>query len=257
MKESFIMTVYNRPEVTLINTLSALARCNMPDCEVVIVNDGSTVEYGKLWEMFDGVLDLKVFDHGTDTSDPLSRETYSIDGYNNPSAAFNAGMGVAEGQYLWLMSSDIIVQPPGLDSIRKRNRDKAAVFTRVTDMDTGMEYLGPHRLFPMHWLVTSHRDNIPRFDETYMQGIDFEDNDFAANLALKAGKLILDFDINAWHQSHPQTAYTDGLHGHKINKAYTLDKWGGIPFDGTKTDPIEKKITKVAGTWIVKCEERK
>ena len=256
MKESFVMTVYNRPEVMLVNTLSALARCNMADCEVIVVNDGSDVDYGKLWDLFGDVMSLKVVDHGGDTSDPLGDEHYSIDGYNNPSAAFNVGIDAADGDYLWLMSSDIIVQPPGVESMRKRNRDNAAVFCRVVNMDNGMEYLGPSRLFPMHWLVTSHRDNMPRFDEEFMQGIDFEDNDFAGQLALKTEKLICDWDITAFHQSHPATAYTDNLKGHHINKAHIINKWGGIPFDNTASDPIRKKVTEVAGTWIVKCEPK-
>ena len=248
MKDSFVMTVYDRPEVMLINTLSALARCNMADCEVVVVDDGSSVDYGRLWDMFKDVLSLKVVEHKSDAS------WYSIQGYNNPAAAFNAGLDAAEGEYLWLMSSDIIVQPPGVESMRRRNRDTAAVFCRVVNMDNGMEYLGPSRLFPMHWLVTSRRENMPRFDTEFMQGLAFEDNDFAGQLALKTGKLICDWDITAFHQSHPQTAYSDGLKGFNINKKYILSKWGGIPFDNTASDPIAKKVAEVAGTWIVKCE---
>jgi hypothetical protein len=48
--------------------------------------------------------------------------------------------------------------------------------------------------------------------------------------------------VAAFHQSHKQTAYSDGLFGHDINERYTYKKWGGIPWTGLENDPLKVKM---------------
>lgn len=239
MKFSVIMTLYNRPQTVLLNTLMKLGANDWTDGEVVIVDDGSRLPYEPVIEAFKN---LPVSWHRVDTVRDRPG-TYNLDGYNNPAYAANYGLSKARGEYVFWMSSDVMVSPRIIHRAMDLDLRKVVWMPCVTDLDSQMEYLGPSRLAPLGWFYGTHRDNFPGWDEAYLKGIAFEDNDVMCRLALKVGRFVIDRSCRVWHQSHPQTAYSDDLKGWTINQKYTVDKWGGIPWHDMC--PLSKKLTEV------------
>lgn len=231
-KAAVVMTVYNRPLVVLCNTFAALKRA-LPDERVIVVDDASITlpnlaamcsEFGFEYVRCDTIAECP--------------GTYNIDGYNNPAHAFNVGIEAAAGcDELIIMSSDIIVQSKFgalLKLYREQNLLEQCVWMpTVVDMDSGNPFLSPLCHWPMPWFcltLRKHVEAIGRYDENYLRGIAFEDNDFSGRLLTHVGGLILDGNFLAYHQSHDQVAYSDKGYGWTINETYTREKWGGVPF---------------------------
>ncbi len=250
MKHSILMTVYDRDELTLFNTFVWIARNEIKDVEVIVVDDGSKIDYSKVRKIAEKCLPVKWIRH-----EPREG-IYSVNGSNNPADAFNVAFEHAQGDNIWAMSSDVMLPTNTLSSLEKRDLKSAVATVRVVDLNSNAEYLGKRRLFPMPWFLGTHRSNWPEkdpWDREYMKGIAFEDNDIAATLCLKTGRLVVDTDITAWHQSHKPVDWNDP--GWAINESYTKAKWGGVPFEA-KTNPLKIGVVEVAGTLLCKVERR-
>jgi len=247
MKFSVVMTLYNRPQVTLINTLMKLGCNDWKDGEIVIVDDGSTLPYEPLMGSF-GNLPVR-----WERVDTLAERpgTYSIEGTNNPAYAANCGVEAAKGDYIFWLSSDVMLPPHIIDKAFDLDLTKVAWMPCVVDLDTNATYLGPDRLAPLGWFYGTHRKHFEsvKWDEEYLKGIAFEDNDFMCRLGLEVGRFVIDKSVVAWHQSHAQTAYSDELKGWKINQEYTMKKWGGIPWHDAC--PMAKSLTEVNHQMIL------
>ena len=259
MKDSVLMTLYNRPHLVLLNTLTALGKNDLSNTEIVIVDDGSTVDYSAIQEAY-AALPLKWVRVDTVKDRP---DTYNLDGYNNPSYAWNQALAAAEGENIHILSSDTLLPPHALASARKRMLNKVVYCGMVVDMDTANEYLGQQRVAPLGWFLSTTKTQLKKisdskgnaWDEAYLNGIAFEDNDFTARLALNVGRVIVDLSVCCWHQSHPQTAYSDDMKGWKANEAYTLQKWGGIPWSHLKwhsghEDPLKSMDVTTVGPTL-------
>jgi len=138
------------------------------------------------------------------------------------------------------------------------NLEKVCWMPMVVDMDTATQFLGSDRLAPYGWLYGIHRkhmESIGGWDEEYMKGLAFDDNDIMARLALEVGRFVIDGNCTVWHQSHPQVAYSDNMKGFNINKDYTLKKWGFIPWG--KGCKMRKTTTEVNNQLVldVKSQE--
>lgn len=254
VKDTVILTVYNRPELMLSNTLMALARNDLTDTEILVVDDGSDIDYTPLMDAFEQ-MPIRWIRRDTVVERP---QTYHIDGHNNPAYVNNEAIEEARGENLLWLSSDVWLPPNALD--RARKWDRAVWVPRTVDLDTAEEFCGEHRTFPMCWAVYCSRQmclDCGGFDEAYLLGMAFEDNDFMARLASIGGKLIVDLSVTAWHQSHEQVAYSDDGRGFKLSEDYTRQKWGGaIPWSGNDGDPLEMQMTKVNDVLIVKVSTR-
>jgi hypothetical protein len=225
------MTVFNRPSLTVLNTLDALRRA-LPDARVVVVDDGSddTAPLERMCREYR--CDLIACDTVAEVPG-----CYHIDGYNNPAHAFNRGIECAEDGPVLIMSSDVIVQPK-LGAIATFFADSGvlerALWTpSIIDMWSGQPLCSPQVVWPMPWcMLTTKRalDAVGRYDEAYCGGIAFEGNDVVARLALHVGAVVVDVTCVAFHQSHEQEAYSDDGEGWRRNEAYTRAKWGGVPF---------------------------
>ena len=125
----------------------------------------------------------------------------------------------------------------------------------VTDLDTNQEYLGNSRMAPFGWFYGVHRKHLEAvgWDEQYLKGIAFEDNDVMARLGIQVGRFVVDRSCRVWHQSHPPVAYSDKLAGWTINRDYTQEKWGFIPWD--KGCGLEKQVTEVNHQLILDVGE--
>lgn len=244
------MTVYDRPQLVLMNTLVKLGCNDWSDGEIVVVDDGSNLPYDPIKSAMSG-LPIRWVRVDTVRDRP---ETYNLDGYNNPAYAANHGLGESRGEFVFWLSSDVALQPHSVDRAFDLDLHEVAWMPTIIDMDSRMEYLGPSRLVPLGWFYGTHRDNMPGWDEEYLKGLAFEDNDVMARLALRVGRFVIDQSCTGWHQSHEQTAYSDNLEGWRINREYTIKKWGAVPWD--KDCPLEKTATQVNHQIIVDVKAR-
>jgi hypothetical protein len=229
VKESIILTVSDREPEVLLSTFRWLIAGGLDESEVIIVNDNSRVNYSWMKTLTDQMnakwLDLEPY------------ECFKLDGnFNNPARAFNVGLAAAKGERVAILSSDVIVPTRVLAQARQQYDERHVWCPMVIDLESSMEYCGPRRVFPMPWFLYMSRDLAVRaggWDENYLRGMCFEDNDFVGRLALTADQIVCDWTSCVWHQSHHQPAYLDNdvaKRANARNKAYTMHKWTGIPF---------------------------
>ena len=254
ISDSIITTLYNRPVLTLRNVFHALRRQNLKNTEIIVVDDGSTKDYSRI-HSYIASYEIPVNWIKINTVEDCPG-TYNIDGYNNPSHAWNVGLEAARGDRITMLASDCIIPANAMD--RARRCRKSIWMSCVVDMDSGMVYLGKARLAPYGWFMTWRRDVVGeiRQDETYLKGMGFDDNDFTARLALKTLSIAIDPAVTAFHQSHPAIAYSDGHLGHDINERHTWKKWGGIPWSGCETDPLEVTQSRQGDYLMLHVERR-
>lgn len=252
------MTVYNRPHITLVNTLSNIGKNDLRDTEILLIDDGSSAPYEDLLGAYkNSPVRYERVDTLTDRPG-----TYNIDGFNNPAYAMNCGIELAQGEELFFMSSDVMIPPATMSAAADMNLERVAWMPCVVDMDTNTTYLGPDRVAPLGWFFGTHRKNVEavKWDENYLKGIACEDNDFMARLALHVGRFVCETALIAWHQSHPPLAYSDGEKGLEINKAYTYEKWGCMPWYPSTGNCMKIEHTNVNSQMVLDCtpiEEKK
>jgi len=232
MKLSILMTVFNRELEVLLATLRSLRRAWPEDAELIVIDDGSTVDYSGIAEGMERALPCiwrKLAPY----------EAYRIAGYNNPARAFNEALASASGEKIVILSSDVIVTPRAMQAAVAYDLSTGMWHPRCLDLDSGKEYCGPTRIFPAPWMLVCGRDDLETiggWDEAYLKGMCYEDNDLIGRLALQRKMFTCDFSVTVYHQSHDQPAYnvTDGevAQANERNRRYTMEKWGGIPFDG-------------------------
>jgi len=232
VKRSILMTVHDREPAVMMSTLRSLWRAGVGDEEeVVIVNDRSSRELA--WVESIAVKYFKNVKVVAVKNEP----EYSINGFANPSRAFNVGLEECVGKDLWIMSSDVLVNAAVVTKARTIKTDRLIWTPLILDLDTQAQYCGPNRMFPMPWFLvcnTAKAKECGGWDETYMQGMCYEDNDFVGRLAIATGAIQGDWTRCAYHQSHDQPAYNvsdpDVAAANAKNKDWTRLKWGGIPF---------------------------
>jgi glycosyltransferase involved in cell wall biosynthesis len=219
----------------LAMTMQGLCKNDLRDTEIVVVDDGSDQHYAEQYPDLCRLLEASGAAVVYHKMEPY--EAYRIDGHNNPARANNEALKLASGERIFWLSSDVILPPHALARARRFGKDDAVFVGQVVDMDTGGIFLGPGRLFPMMWFVGTSKaacEAIGGFDENYLRGMAFEDNDFMGRLACHVGRVVFDWDVLSFHQSHPNTAYSDQMEGFKRSADYTKTKWHGVPFSGDK-----------------------
>ena len=237
MKTSILLTLHDREPAVLMNTFRSLYRAGLNDDEeVVIVDDRS--EQDLQWAhnlakaSFKNVVWKRIDEY----------PAYEIAGFRNPSRSFNEALSAATGESVWIMSSDILVTPGCIQRARQIKTDEMIWTPRIVDLESCMEYVGQNRLFPMPWFLVASKQkaiDVGGWDETYLQGMCYEDNDFVGRLALATGCFAGEWSRVAYHQSHNQPAYAIDDPGireaNERNRQWTQEKWGGIPFDSELT----------------------
>lgn len=229
VKTSIIMTVFDREPAVILNTLRWLAMSDLSETEVVVVDDNSTIPTSYLEPLLPDINGRLI------RLEPYA--CYEIRGFNNPARAFNVGLEAAQGERLVILSSDVLVPPRVLAKAAKFSSEETVFCPMVIDLSTGHEYCGPNRVFPMPWFLstsTKQARDCGGWDENYLLGMCYEDNDFVGRLALQVGSITFDWNQIVWHQSHYQPAYSNEPWiqvANQRNKMYTADKWHGIPFD--------------------------
>ena len=228
--ESILVTVFNREHEVLMNLFRWLNASDLSDSEIILVDDQSTYDYGWL-EAYKSLMPIKVFKMD---GYPAFR---TENGANGPSKAFNRALQEASGEKVCILSSDMIV-PARVLAKARQDYDPNSIWCPMTmDLETSNEYCGPHRVFPMPWMLYTSREKVIEaggWDENFLFGSCWDDNDFVGRLALVANKITCDWGSAAWHQSHYQPAYEKKqaiVDSNKRNLTYLTTKWAGsIPF---------------------------
>ncbi len=219
----------------MLSTLRSLHRCGLAEAELVIVDDRSGMDYS--W-----IRDYAKPRFDTVKWQPTGEyEGFRADGYGNPARAFNVGLDICTGERLVVMSSDVIITPGAVKSMDRFHADDALYTPKVIDMDSGVEYCGSRRPFPMPWFLampTKVAQQVGGWDEAYLGGFCYEDNDFVARVARRLGVIRCDWEAIVYHQSHVQPAYDvksdEILAANLRNRDICMKKWSGIPFDDEK-----------------------
>ena len=236
MRYSYMMTLHDREPAVILSTLRSLSRCDMTDSEVVIVDDRSNIDMGFVRRYAESVFADVLWC----VAEPYSafRIGDKIHGINGPSRAWNLALLAARGQYVVYVGSDVMVGSRVVDRLRAAPLDEAIWTPMVIDLDSGGQYCGPMRFFPVTWCLAASRAAcvaIGGFDEGYLAGACYDDNDFSGRLGLHVGRFLGDWTVAAYHQSHDQLAYMVAdqtiAEANQRNREYTLEKWSGIPFD--------------------------
>ena len=226
------MTVHDREPEVLLSTLRSLVRSGLSKAELIIVDDRSSMNYEWIRDYvkprFAAVKWVPTGDY----------EGFRLGDYGNPSRAFNMGLEVATGERLIVMSSDVIATPVSVWSMDRFWTPEVLYTPRIIDLDTYREYCGQTRPFPMPWMLvmpTKVALEVGGWDEEFLKGLCYEDNDFVGRMCLKLGVVRCDWEAQAYHQSHRQPAYEidfpEVVAANKTNRDYCRQKWGGIPFD--------------------------
>ena len=228
---SILMTVHDREPEVLLKTLRGLWRSGLEDVELIIVDDRSAMDY--TWirayaePRFACVKWAKTGEY----------EGWRVNGYGNPSRAFNVGLEIATRERLVVMSSDVEITPGVVKSMDRFWTPEVMYTPRVIDMDSGSEYCGEARIFPAPWFLampTAIAQKVGGWDEQFLRGLCYEDNDFLGRVCLYLGLIKCDWKPIAYHQSHPQPAYEiedqEIRDANQRNRDYCMTKWKGIPF---------------------------
>lgn len=216
-----------------MGTLRSLSRGPVEDFEVIFCDDRSTIDYTwvepYLKFRFPYYKKIATGDY----------DAFRWNGNNCPVYAFNRCLEAAEGAIAIAMSSEILVPPSAMQAALQNDPQEMVYTPGVIDTESFAQYCGPKRIFPMPWFLAFSRKiaiDIGGWDETYLDGTCFDDNDFAGRLALATGRFVGDWEQTVYHQSHHQL-YEETKTNVALkaawdkNRAYTKRKWSGIPFD--------------------------
>lgn len=232
---SVLMTVHDREPEVLLSTLRGLRRSGLADCELILVDDRSSMDYSwvkayaKLFFSECKWIPTGPY-KGFRIGDPEK-------GYGNPAHAFNVGLDLATRERLLVMSSDVIATPGAVASMERFWTPECLYTPRVIDMDMGMEYCGESRIFPAPWFLampTAVAQKLGGWDVAFLDGLCYEDNDFLGRIALYLGLIRCDWKPIVYHQSHEQPAYKhedeEIRAANQRNRDLCKKKWAGMPW---------------------------
>ncbi len=255
VKTSVLMTVHDREPEVLLSTLRSLHRCGLAEAELVIVDDRSGMDYSWIREYakprFATVKWIPTGEY----------EGFRVEGYGNPAHAFNVGLEICTGERLVVMSSDVVIAPKAVWSLDRFWTPEAMWTPRVIDLDSCYEYCGSKRPFPMPWFLampTKVAQASGGWDERFLGGFCYEDNDFVARMFKSLGVIRCDWDAFVYHQSHVQPAYDvkseDVASANLRNRDICMTKWSGIPFDNETAAFTIYKRPDAMGCTRLECE---
>ena len=247
-----VLSVYNRPPLVLRQTLTALVHSirELDRLALVVLDDGSDDTHRQRYAPMRRELESRIRVEWIETSTlALRPRTYHIGGHNNPALVTNLAIEAAiqmRPHRILLLSSDVMLVGDALPMALAHPSDRIVV-GRTFDFPSQTLFCSSERIWPMCWFVLADATAIWKtpFDETYLDGMAFEDNDFMGRLLLQTGRMAIDDRIVCLHQSHAQTAYSDGWVCFQRSEEYTRSKWGGIPFR-TRDTSLAFRIERTA-----------
>lgn len=110
MKVSVIVAAYNA-EKYVAETLESIGGQSIDDYEIIVVNDGSS----------DGTIDiLREYEKRFDNMTVIDKEN------GGPSSARNAGLDIAQGEFVYFFDADDVLELDALEKLYERARERRA-----------------------------------------------------------------------------------------------------------------------------------
>jgi len=257
MKLSLILTVNNRtPEVSKAVADSLRLEGNQPD-ELVVVLDRPTREVEK------GAMEA----YSTVVTGHKLKFAFvpGPAGWLGPARAWNHGFRTATGDYLYLISSEVVQDAGNLRKAREycENHPNMALFGACHNSKLTQEVQGfapglladssfPRPLGFICCLPADKVKEIGGFDETFMNGFWYDDDDFFLRLWGTGLDFTFTDDIHGVHQHHerPDLATPEGQAKIKINQDCFQKKHGNsLDFIWPNLPRITSR-TKNSATWM-------
>lgn len=226
MTVSMVLTVNNRPAEVSIEVADSLKlRGNAPD-ELIVVLDrpseeakiGARVAYSDLGFPVHFV------------------EIEGEPGWKGPAKAWNAGFKAASGELLYCISSEVVQDAGNVEKARvAADSGHVAVFGACHNSQKTPEVVGaePGLLVssemprPLGFIVCMPTWVVRRvegFDEKFMDGFWFDDDDFFRRLWAEGIDFLFDDSIHGVHLHHDRPDLTE--ESIDINRRYFLSKHG-------------------------------
>lgn len=200
---SVIVPVYNSAR-ELEQCLAALAKTDFRDCEVIVVDDGSTEPVAAAAE-----------EHGF--------KYIRIEGPKGPASARNAGAKAARGRYLVFIDADVLVHDDTLTWIARRfedNQDIAAVIGCYDEFPPEPNFISQYKNLFHHYVHQRNTGQAPTFwsgcggirrelflsvggfdDQRYHRPA-IEDIELGTWLTAAGHRIVLDDRIRVTHLKH-------------------------------------------------------
>jgi glycosyltransferase involved in cell wall biosynthesis len=230
MNLSLILTINNRPPQVSKRVADSLRLPgNTPD-ELIIVLDRPTEEARQ--GAIDAYTDLDCSVRFLE----LSGEP----GWKGPARAWNHGFNNATGDLLYTISSEVVQDSHNLDKAKELCQNKnIALFGACHDTVKDPLVVGvePGLLVcaemprPLGFIACFPKDKaleIKGYDETFMKGFWYDDDDFFLRLWHSPLDFLFRDDIHGTHINHarPDLETPEGMQKTEINRAYMTRKHG-------------------------------
>jgi len=158
-------------------------------------------------------------------------------GWRSPCVAANAGLAAVTGEVMIYNPSDVIPAPGNLDILRAHFAEQPAsvLFGRVVESepekckrqgDAGPVLQGSDCTRPMTFLTaypTATLKALNGWDEVFMEGVCYEDDDLAARLWKAGLDFVFDDRFHGVHQTHERL-----FDGNNASQGYWTDYRVGI-----------------------------
>jgi glycosyltransferase involved in cell wall biosynthesis len=180
-------------------------------------------------------------------------------GHNNPSYVFNRGIEYARAmgyEYVFFMSSDMIMEPDSLKiAIEEYGDELQNIFLHaktysiedrnhpVNPDGRGYLFCGSQRPRPLGWFwgtALKHVLNQNGYDERFLGGIGYEDDDITGRVALEIGEVVIDDRVCGRHQYHKSFVAQPG--SCVFNAHLNQSRWGDSQLWSGGINPIHKEV---------------
>ncbi len=231
---SVVMCVYDRPISVLAATLASLKE--QPYDQMVVVADRSPVAVRSLLDSYAGA------DKRTQVV-----EIVGTPGWRSPVMAWNAGFSAANGELLYMLSSEVIQSDGNIVAARDMlamNNDvvfgKAECSCGPQGEEVNWNGSAPGNLLvdarhprPLGFIMACRRlamSKIGGFDENFSAGYWWDDSDLVRRLWDVTDRFVFTDDISGIHQHHerPVLETEVGQLGIARNRAYMMQKYGEL-----------------------------
>jgi GT2 family glycosyltransferase len=223
VKYSFLIPYYKRGDL-FKNTLNSylMYYSNRTDYEIVLIEDYKNQINNEEHELLVSIIDEYSSKINFVYLKRPIEQTY------NPSAHFNMAARESNGEFLLLTNPECMHQSDILCEFDLVFSSNPNVYIACACYDPILGWLD-HSLYHnrlLHWCNAINKLDffqLKGFDENYIHGIAFEDNDFVQKIIKSGMTIVRRDDIVILHQTHDRFENSELL---DINAIYYNQKWG-------------------------------
>jgi len=234
-----IGTIFNREIEILAPAFAALAANDQSNFDIMIVDDGSTNDN------IDRALESTTLTPRiirVDTARDRPNTAFLRTGHNNPAYPFNVAIkqAIADGyEYIFFYSSDVVIPPHAFAHASTFFPELDKICWHAKTMQGDIIFNSTKKINPLGWFWGTHKSILEKarvspdqwYDERYMAGFGYEDDDFTLRVALAADQIVVDDRVATEHPDHERnyTNFQEGAQGCYVNATYGASKWNGHP----------------------------